>query len=100
MADNQFFFEKADSQYGEGQLLDEYNGIWSLVNARKGNDGKVYMEWCFPQKKDGTKKPLDKSLPWKITFGTKDEMVATLRKILRKLSGEADFDQPNEDIPF
>jgi len=94
------FFTKAGSKYGEGFLLNEYNGEYSLVNAKE-KDGNTYMEWCFPQKRDGSKKPLEKSLPWKISFGSKDEMVATLRKILRKLGDGADFDQPNDSgIPF
>lgn len=97
MAD-QFFFEKADSKYGEGVLLDEYMSTWSLVSARKAQDGKVYMDWIYPQKRgEGSKGPMEKSLPWKINFGSKDEMVSTLRKILRQLSDNA---VSEENTPF
>ena len=93
------FFARKDSKYGEGVLLDEYNGSWSIVSAREGKDGKVYMEWMYPQKRgEGAKGPMEKSLPWKISFGSKEEMVATLRNILNKLSDEkADT---SDGVPF
>lgn len=98
MADS-IFFGRKDSKYGEGVLLDEYNGLWSLVSAKEGKDGKVYMEWCFPQKRDGSKQPLEKSLPWKISFGSREEMVSTLRKILYKLDRGPEGTNPGDKTP-
>jgi len=101
MADE--FYGYKDSQYGDGVMLNEYNGELSLVAAKQKED-TVYMEWMFPQKKDGSKQPLEKSLPWKIKLGTKEEAVEILRFFLQKLGatdpGDPAPDGSNEDIPF
>ena len=95
MLDNKFFYPDPDSQYGEGVMLDEYNGKWSLVSARQGKDGKVFMQWAYPQARDGSKKPIDKSVPWKVSFGSKDVTINALRHFLTIL----DPDNPDA-IPF
>lgn len=92
-----FFYAIPDSQYGEGVLLDEYNGRFSLVSARQKDD-KEYMEWVFPQRRDGSKKPIDKAVPWKVTFGSKAQMVNALQYflgLLDKIEGDG-----NEPAPF
>ena len=61
------FIALKDSKYNEGVQLEEYNGSFSLVTARKGDDDKVYLKWGFPQSKD--RKPIEKSIPWKVTIG-------------------------------
>jgi hypothetical protein len=107
-ADN--FKERRGTQYGDGILLDDFKGDFSLV-AAKSKDGKIYMEWVFPQKKDGSKQPMDKSLPWKVTLGPKDEAVETLLFFLGKLGWEqadrgpegtnpGDIAEDGEPIPF
>jgi len=86
MAD-EYFLPYDDSKYNEGILINERNGIWSLVVARKKKDG-TWMEWCFPQKRDGSKQPMDKSVPWKIKIGnSKDAAIETLRELALKLEG-------------
>ena len=90
MEDSKFFYSNPDSQYGEGVILDEYNGRWSLVSARQGKDKQVYMQWCFPQARDGTKKPIEKSVPWKVSFGSKDATISGLRHFLSILEGESE----------
>jgi hypothetical protein len=85
--DQDEFYEYESSQYGDGVVLNEYRNEFSLV-AAKQKDGKTYMEWMFPQKKDGSKQPIDKSLPWKIKLGNKEEAIKLLRYFLEKLEGE------------
>ena len=107
--DNEIFYEDKSSQYGDGILLDEYRGEFSLVAAKR-KDGKVFMEWVFPQKRDGSKEPIDKSLPWKIKLGDKDAAIEALRFFIAELTGEKEEapgrEEPREgepsddDIPF
>lgn len=89
------FYEYESSQYGDGILLNEYRNEFSLVAAKR-KDGETYMEWVFPQKKDGSKTPIDKSLPWKIKLGPKQEAIKVLRFFLDRLEGGA---APSDDIP-
>jgi len=85
--DNETFYEyQTNNAYGDGILLDEYRNEFSLVSAKR-KEGKTYMEWVFPQKKDGSKQPIDKSLPWKIKLGPKDEAIKALKFFLAQLEG-------------
>ena len=75
-----------ENRYGEGILLDEYNGSYSLILANKKGE-EVYKQWCYPQKKDGSKEPIDKSLPWKIKLGdSPSEAIEMLRFFASKLA--------------
>ena len=108
---NEIFYEYKSSQYGDGVLLNEYRNEFSLV-AAKSKDGEIYMEWVFPQKRDGSKEPIEKSLPWKIKLGPKTEAIKVLKFFLEKLEGDTSIsddipddnrgeDDPyNDDIPF
>ena len=89
MAEDKWFLADEDSAYGEGILVDEYNGDWSLVQARQGQDGKTYMQWCYPQKHGDERGPMDRSVPWKIKLGnSKEEAVMKLRELAAKIEGE------------
>ena len=82
------FIALAKSEYNEGVLLNEYKGSYSLVVAKKKGE-EVYMEWCFPQKRDGSKEPMDKSLPWKVKIGdSKEEAIAMLKQLMNSLTGK------------
>ena len=108
---NEIFYEYDSTTYGDGILLNEYRNEFSLV-AAKSKDGEIYMEWVFPQKRDGSKEPIKKSLPWKIKLGPKTEAIKVLKFFLEKLEGDTSFsddipddnrgkDGPyNDDIPF
>jgi len=85
MADK-YFLKNEDDQYGGGVLLDEYNNRWSLVSAREGNDGTVYMQWAFPQGSD--RKPRAKAVPWKVTFGNKGATIKALQYFLGLLGND------------
>ena len=80
MADDKYFIKNEDSQYGEGVLLDEYHGNYSLVAAREGNNGEIYMQWCYPQGSD--RKPREKGVPWKVTFGDKQAAISAMEYFL------------------
>jgi len=94
MEDSQYFREHEGSEYHEGVMLDEYHGNYSLVAARKGKDGKVYMSWCYPQGPD--RKPREKGVPWKVNLGTQEQALKTLKYFGALLGGDPD----GEDIPF
>ena len=108
---NEIFYEYDSTTYGDGILLNEYRNEFSLV-AAKSKDGEIYMEWVFPQKRDGSKEPINKSLPWKIKLGPKTEAIKVLKFFLEKLEGDTSFsddisddnrgkDDPyDDDIPF
>jgi hypothetical protein len=91
------FYEYETSQYGDGILLDEYRQEFSLVAAKRKDD-EIFMEWVFPQKRDGSRGPIDKSLPWKIKLGPRAEAIKVLKFFLRQLEGEsAQADHATED---
>ena len=93
--DNEIFYKYESSQYGDGILLNEYRREFSLVAAKRKED-EIYMEWVFPQKRDGSKEPIDKSLPWKIKLGPREEAIKVLRFFLEKLEGAT---SPSGDAP-
>ncbi len=93
--DNEIFYKYESSQYGDGILLNEYRNEFSLVPAKRKDD-EIFMEWVFPQKRDGSKEPIDKSLPWKIKLGSKAEAIKTLKFFLEKLEGGT---SPSDDTP-
>ena len=109
--DNETFYKYPSSPYNDGILLNEYRNEFSLVAAKR-KDGKTYMEWVFPQKRDGSKEPIDKSVPWKIKLGSKAEAIAVLKFFLEKLEGGtpppdeipvdgwSDASQYDDEIPF
>jgi len=109
--DNEIFYEDESSQYGDGIVLNKYRNEFSLVAAKRKND-EIFMEWVFPQKRDGSKEPIDKSLPWKIKLGPKAEAIKVLKFFLEKLEGGTSSsdditddvggkdDSFDDDIPF
>ena len=105
---NENFVALPDSKYGDGILLEEYNGTMSLVRAFMGNEGEPVMKWCFPQGKD--RQPGPKGLPWRIELGSPEHAVEVLRHFLGVLTGQASqaspqqqsapVEPPDDDIPF
>ena len=99
------FMQFEDSNYGEGIVLQEYNGEWSLVNANRGEQDVVYLRWAYPQGRGKNAGPIEKSLPWKITIGKdKAQAIETLTWFLRALKGgdkePAPAPKPEPEIPF
>ena len=100
-----------DQKYNSGFTIDEYNGKISIVNARQADDGRAWVEWCYPQKrKDGENVPHTKALPWKILLGAdRAEAVRSLKSLLAIVSdvpSEGDYTQSappateSDNIPF
>jgi hypothetical protein len=97
--DDEIFYEYESSRYGDGVLLNEYGREFSLVAAKR-KDGKIFMEWVFPQKRDGSKEPIDKSLPWKIKLGPRAEAIKALKFFIKKLEGgTSSSDDTLDNIP-
>ena len=97
------FKQFEDDKYHKGVLLQEYNGEFSIVAAQEGKDGAIYKLWCFPQGKD--RKPVEKSLPWKVKIGGNiEEARATLEYLLAALKdGQGAMKNETDtgdDIPF
>ncbi len=99
MADEKCFYADESSRYGEGIVLDEYNSKFSLVLANK-KDEKVFLQWCYPQAKDGSRKPIEKSLPWKIELGTREQAMDILQYFLKELSAAGGTDDNGDSVPF
>ncbi len=116
MADNDYFI-LTDYEYNSGFMLDEYNGVYSLVEARLGQDKDanevIYKKWGYTDKRekgdDGkyVNKP-GKKRPWGVALGTRDEAIERLREILGMLGDELPgpecmdipTGQPDDDVPF
>lgn len=43
MSEEKIFFANEESKYGEGVLLDDYNGQVSLVSARRKDGGCIWI---------------------------------------------------------
>lgn len=105
-------YVETNNQYLQGAVLDEYNNKYSICSANEGKDGKIYLQWAFPQDRD--KQPRPKAIPWKVSLGDRSQAIKTLEYFLKVLKGskQGDFESehkpPNnaqpmvdkEDIPF
>jgi hypothetical protein len=88
-------FVETSEQYGNGICLDDYNNQISLCNANPGED-QIYLDWVFPQGKD--RKPIEKSLPWKVSLGSSAKAVNLLRFFADKLE-ELYGNDPKKETP-
>lgn len=97
-------FIMTDEQYKSGVLLDEYNGTYSIVQAKEQKDGEVYKKWCCP--KISKDKYADKDLPLGIRLGNLESAIDILESFLHELKGEAQEEEAQQapdtedDIPF
>ncbi len=94
-------FLQTDKQYGNGIMLEEYNGVYSLVRAAKSqNGGTVWKKWGFPQDKD--RKPIEKGIPWKIELGDAIQAPKVLEYFLEQLRpGHSEpVAEGDEEVPF
>jgi hypothetical protein len=92
------------NKYG-GLALDIYAGSFSLVAARRGQDGSIYIDWAYPQYK---KKPKDTAVPVKVYLAD-DPAVAIkiLKEMIKTIEKEGDLPVDSgvdagvdDDIPF
>jgi len=103
------FIKIQGDKYGAGVTLQEYNGTYSLVASKEGKDGKVWLDWAFPQTKDRT--PGEKAWPVKVKLGNSaSESMEMLQLLLAAFKAPdkskqyseqpAAPDDPNPDLPF
>ena len=111
-------FVITDDRYDVGCGLQEYNGTYSLVEAKKG-EKKTFMKWVYPQKYDVDTKenyPGDKAFPKSVAIA--DGRTATIEALeswieilrggddnrqSRQPQGERENENPSydkDDIPF
>lgn len=98
-----------DDRYDVGCGLQEYNGVYSLVEAKEG-EKKIFLKWVYPQKYDQDTKenfPGDKAFPKSVAIAEgKEATIAALEGWLAELKGEAapaETKAPGpdkDDIPF
>ena len=100
-------FYLTNEEFKSGFILEEYNGVYSLVNAYKPVDGDPKMKWGYIEKRE--KGPDDKwegkpgkKLPWKIELGMREEAIERLTSVLKELEAEYEGPQPMDDgsVPF
>lgn len=85
MSTDQDNFIITDPKWKSGIQLDEYNDQYSLVAAYETKEGKIMQKWCFASTKD--KKPSEKSMPWKLILGTREEAIKVLTGFIEMLGG-------------
>jgi hypothetical protein len=91
MSGFEVFIKNEGSDYGDGFVINKYGDKYKLVSAREGKDGRVYMEWGFPQDKD--KQPRPKAIPMGVPLGNYKEAINSLKRALQVL------ENPNTNTP-
>jgi len=93
------FFE-TNSKHGQGIILEEYKGVFSLVRGFKSKQsGKLIKRWGYPQK---DKNPIETAIPWKIELGDAMQAPKVLEYFLKQL--KPGYSEPvaegDKEIPF
>ena len=78
MTDN--FIQLGNSN--RGLVLNEYKGEYSIAEAREAQDGKVWMDFCYPQFKQA---PQDKAVPKAVRLGPPDQAAKILVQLLNMI---------------
>jgi hypothetical protein len=91
MSGFEVFIKNEGSDYGDGFVINKYGDKYKLVSAREGKDGRVYMDWGFPQDKD--RKPKDKAIPMGVPLGNYKDAIGCLKRALQVL------ENPNTNTP-
>jgi hypothetical protein len=86
-----------NEEYRSGVCLNEYNGKISICSAHEDEDGTVYLDWIFPQKRDRTAS--DKSLPWKVELGDYNKAPKVLKRFTKFLDKLATAGEPTTPEP-
>lgn len=105
-------FVITDDRYDVGCGLQEYNGVYSLVEAKKG-EKKTFLKWVYPQKFDPDTKenfPGDKAFPKSVAIA--EGRAATIKALEgwlyelgrgsseRPPETEPEVEVGTDDIPF
>ena len=79
--------------------ISEYNGVYSLISKRIGQDGKAYQQWATYQ--TGKDKHADKDWPVKVTIGNREEALKALQDAYQFIKGgESENAGGFDDSPF
>jgi hypothetical protein len=84
---NEKDFILLDQKYGTGVCIDRFKNEYSICLARKTAAGDIWKLWGFPQGKD--KEPVGKSIPWRITFGFREQAIQYLEKLIFMIEGRS-----------
>lgn len=88
-------YVETDSEWKRGCGLSEYNGVISISNANEGKDDKKYMQWVYPDTKDGAG---PKRIPNQVRLGDLNQAKETLKQYLNLLEGGEGGS--GDDVPF
>lgn len=72
MAIKEEYYIETDEENERGIALDFYRNEVSIVSARRGRDGNIYADYCYPQRYDkalGGNHPAEKAIPMKNSLG-------------------------------
>ncbi len=87
------------NDYGDGLILDEYNGQYSLIATTQGKDGTSYKRWVFLAKsEDRQLVATKKKLPMSVRLGNRETAIRVLEQILTELQRRGPVD--DDQIPF
>lgn len=75
MSDN--FIQIGNSN--RGLMLNEYKGEYSIVEAREAQDGKRWMDFCYPQFRQ---EPQEKAVPKGVKLGPPEQAAKILKQLL------------------
>ncbi len=79
------YIDIPDSKYGDSVVLEEYNGIYSLVAGTTNDEGKTFKKWAFPQTKN--REPGKKAIPVKVQLGDQHSAAEILREMADEIDG-------------
>lgn len=100
MIDESDFFAE-DDKFGRGIAINEHNGEWSLITAKRNKAGEIWPEFAFPQVSRDT--PSKVAIPMGLPRMSKTILIAVLEDIVDNLKGTLPTSQqdiPDDDIPF
>jgi len=93
-------FVVTDDRYDVGAGLQEYNGTYSVCEAKKG-EKKTFLKWVYPQKFDKDTRenyPGDKPFPKSVAIANgKEEVIRVLTEWLDILEGRPGT-QPSKNV--
>ena len=96
MSEFEITIDLPNNQYNETIVINKYNDRYSLVLGYKGKEGTNGMKWCFPQGPE--RKPREKSVPWSIPLGNKNDAIEAIKKIANAFG--LTTEKTDDDIPF
>jgi len=89
--------EAISTRNGNGIILEEYKGNYSLSSMREGQDGVFRAQWATYQL--GKDKHADKDWPVKVNLGDRATAIGALKMLLAELEENA-ANGADGDAPF